>query len=426
MSIDLNTNLNVANNVSSDSTNGIQKKTALPINLTSGSITLDDNPETVNFILNSANDLFKNNKLTNPTYKLADLGNINIPIDKEAAKCLGIGKGKLSLPQFIDACINKLVGSGVIQGKTGTKKTESITSIVTSNNKIDLSKLSAESLALLCLLTTQNSKSKLIETLKNALQSKINERQNTNNELIAAKNKSAAEITESIKAQKKSKIRGIFKAIFSAITAVIGTIVSAVITVATAGGATPLVVAAYAGLGLAIAGAICSCVGSGLTIASLCTDDSKLQERLGKANLAFGISSAILGLGSALCSGVSTIGSFFTKAPAIAKNISQSVIKAVRTGGELIKATTTAAEGSLQIADGVENTKLAKNLIKIAETKIKIEELDAEIKVLANSIKSIQNFLEMFIKNMLEAEEKSASTINDASNTMLTIANKIA
>ena len=429
MSVDFNTNLNVANNASSDSASGVQTKTTSPINLSAGTITVDENPETLNSIINSGSELFTNNKLTKPSYELADLGNITIPIDSEAAESLGTKNGELSVSEFINVCTNKLVESGVVQKSTATqetKNTPSTTSNTSTENEIDLTKLSAESLALLCLLMTQSSKSKLIDTLKNALNSKFNERKNTNDELIANKEQSAKEITESIKAQKKSKVRGIFKAIFSAIGALIGVAIAVATTVMTAGGSSFFMAAACVGLGCAIAGGICSCVSSGLTIASLCTDDPNAQKALGKANMIIGITGAIVGLGSVICSCGSSIVGFLTKAPKIAAEVSTKVIKLIKTGGALLQAATTAEEGSLQIADGVENIKLAKALAQAADAKIRIEELDAEIKILSEAIENIQSFLEMFIKNMLEAEEKAASTINDSANNMLGIANKIA
>ncbi len=409
--------------------------TKKPVNLISNSVIIDNNAD-IDENINSAQynkKLFNENTLSKPLYKLSDaLDKLNDTINGNSNIAHFFNKSgtQLTYPEFVTKCFEKLVQNNFIKisksNETNSTSETTKTPENTSEKKtVDMLKMSSEVLSFFCLLITQDSKSKLIDTLKQTLNTKIKDREAVSNEFLKETEKQIAEQIKAAKAQSRSKILGIFKAIGSAIGAIVGVVVSAALTVFTAGGSTPLMVAACAGCGLAFAGAICTCVSSGLSIASVYTDDSELKAKLNKINMGFGIAGAVLGIAGALCSGGASIAKIFSSAPQIAANISKSVVKAVKTIGTLTQAATTAVQGGLQITEGAFNVNLAKINERLAESKIQLEKLDSEIEKLSSFIDMLSSTLQTFIQNMLECEEKAAAMLNESSNTQLSLAANI-
>ena len=377
--------------------------------------------------------LFNENTLLRPTYRLCDaLDKLNDIINRNSniTRFFNKSGAHLTYPEFVTKCFEKLIKHNFIKtsksNKTNFKsKTTRSQANILGQKTINMLKLSPEVLSLFCLLITQDSKSKLTDTIKQILSAKIKDRDAVSKKFLQETEKQVAEQIKSAKAQSRSKILGIFKAIGSAVAAIIGVAVTSTLTVLTAGGSTPLMIAACASCGLAFAGAICTCASSGFSIATAYTDSPKLKATLNKINMGLGIAGAVLGIAGAICSGGASIAKIFSSAPEIAMNISKSIVRTIKTIGKITQAATTAVQGGLQTTEGAFNINLAKISKRLAASKIELEQLDSEIAQLKSFIDMLSSTLQTFIQNMLECEEKAAAMLNEVFNTHLSFAANI-
>lgn len=274
---------------------------------------------------------------------------------------------------------------------------------------IDLSKLDGDSLAFLCVMLCQKSKSEMVQTLKNVLSAKIKDKEATNAAYLDKLNETAQKNLDAIEAQKAAKKRSLFKAIFSLFATIVTTIVGVALTVSTFGAAAPALCVAAATL--TVVGGLASATSDVLTIAMVCEKDPEKQQKLNTACMALGICGAVLSIGACIFSAV--------KAP-------QEAAKLIKNLSRIAEGVSSAVSGGFDIWNGAANLELAKTQKELADMKIALEQVDFDIKQLTEFIDHINEFVEAFIKNMLEGEEAAASTLQADAAANETLAAEVA
>ncbi len=355
-------------------------------------------------------------KLKKPDVELSQLTELNIEIPKELAEKLGLagtnntnGKTTVNIGEFTQAALKETLKE--------------------NDNTFGLGNLNSETIDLLCLLLCQDSKSKIIETLKETLKSKVAERANLSNEYQEKTVDMLNEQVEALKAAKAAKRMSIFSAIANAILSVFITAASVAFTVATCGaGAAAIAVAAIA-VTASIASTAASVASAGCTIASLATDDPEKKEKLDKATLGLGIASAVFGL---IGSGVEIAGSIAFSAAKIGANAAMTAAKAAGTtiskasAKAIGKAAAEAAEGIIKKAGKevaeemlekiVKNT--AKGAIREASEEISKEAMEsiAEATTKAVTRKLLRGDLVKHLDNISTIITIGSSLIQGATN----------
>lgn len=345
-----------------------------------------------------------------PTLLLEEVLETVVKINAEAAQLLGVSEGiKMNISEFCKAILDKL------ESKSSTSSDANST-----KGGLDISKMDAETLSLYCLLLTQSSKEKMIQTFKDILNTKINERNDKNDAYIkevnevTQKNLDAVEAAK--KAEKKAKKWGIFKAIISAIVAVITTVIAVTITAVSMGSMGPVAMT-FAGIGIAAAIASCSLTvaSSGCTIAALCTEDPETKSNLNKWAMGFGMAGMACGIASAICSGGA---SFFSSGVSTIGKIINGISSVVSGFSQI-------ASGAGDIALGVENIKLAKMQKELADMKIDLAKLDETIALLNKLIEILSNTSEDLIKDLLEGEQQAAKELINISDAQSNLSNEM-
>ena len=316
-----------------------------------------------------------------------------IQLDKESAEMLGTSDNT-NIREFLGALDKALNQPG-----------------------IDLSKLTSDSLDLLCLVLCQESKSKLITTLKHSLNAKVQDRERLQNEYQEELSKIAEQQAKAKKEFKKNKIRNIFKAVFSVIGAVLAVAASVVATVLTVGAATPAIVASGIALGSSVVGAGATIATTTIDIVASHTSDEDKKKKLSKASMVLGISGAILGLASAISSGAA---SALNTAKAV-KEIALAVQKVTNVADSL----TAAAGGAVTIAEGASNIKLAKMQKNLDNLKIEAEKTNESIELLSSMIEDATEVIQDFIDNLLQCEAAASKEISRQQDVQLRLAEKV-
>ena len=300
----------------------------------------EENPSFAQALKNNKNNLKK------PDVELNQLMELDIEIPKEVAEKLGLSdinnsneKTTVNIGNFIQAALKETLKD--------------------NENTFGLGNLNSETIDLLCLLLCQNTKSQIINTLKEKLKTKIAERRNLSDEYQTKTSEIAKNEIETIKAAEKAKKMSIVSAVLSAVLAVVVTAISIAVTIATCGaGAVAIAMAAIA-VTAAVASAAASIAGAGCTIAALETNDQDKKETLNNASLGLGIASAVLGL---VGGGAEIAGSLVSTA---AKAGSSAASAVARTAGSIVaqEVTETAGKVAAEAAESV-----VKNAVKnIAE-----------------------------------------------------------
>ena len=328
-------------------------------------------------------------------------GDVTVDVDEDVCTLLGIDdteapgeKVTISYGDFVSKCFDKM-------------------SSAFKEGEIDLDKLEGSDIEMLCLLLCQSSKDKLVNILKNALAAGIDERNTLNSKLIAETAKLAEEQIKAAAAAKKAKTRNIFKSIFGAVAAVVAVVAAAAAVVATAGVCGAPLVAACVGLGLSIFSATCAVTTAGLSIGAMYTSNEKLKARLDKANMVIGITGAVAGL---IAVGFSGYG--LCKAGKVLSDAVKAV-QAVAQGGDIL---VQLAEGSLGVADGLENIKLADKQRDIENININLEKINQTIEALTQRIDMLKDFIQIFIQNILESESSLVKAQGDHATNVLNLA----
>ncbi|HCI56636.1 MAG TPA: hypothetical protein DEW74_00760 [Opitutae bacterium] len=336
-----------------------------------------------------AQGIFENPTLKAPTTSLVDISSTPLKLSEEVAQQVGISSNT-TFYEFTKACLSK------IQALNNTSSTP-------SSNLLE-----GEDFEYLCTLLTLQSKSKLIEVLKETLTEKIKSRNNLQQKFIQdqaeATSKQVQAEKERLEAERKAKALGIFGAIFSAIVSIF----AAIVTVVTFGAATPLAVAVTT---MAISSAVLCTTASALTIAALCTKDPKLAAKLSVAASIIGCVGAVVGVVSSVCS--------FKLNP---QDIAQfsNLLKMISTG---LQCTNAVVSGTFSIMQGVDQMKLAELEKKIGEYQVNMLKMDKEIESLSKFIDMIAKSVEEFIKDMLLIEEQGQQIMEEVQDTQNTLAN---
>ena len=329
--------------------------------------------------------------LREPEVPARQLAEQPMTLTSEVAKMLNLST-QTTLGEFITVCTNKLndtIGKMALNDK--------IREAGGNPEKFD-----SEILDCMVLLITADSKSKLIETLKKTLQSKLNERNAANQKLIEKNvevgEKNAQAIKEKEAAEAKAKLWGIFGAIFSAVAAVF----ACAVTVATCGVGTG---AAIAVTTLAIAGCGCTCVGSACTIAGLAMGGED-GEKMQKVGMGFGIAGAVFSLAGGL-------GSF----KVIAGN-ANTLLKIMSSIASLVSGVTSSTG---QITQGVAQKHLAETEKELSDMKISLEKLNNQIDILSTLIDRIANSIQDFMKDLFQDEQEVSQMVQKMMQTALGI-----
>ena len=311
-----------------------------------------------------------------------------LPLTPEVAKALNLST-QTTLGEFITACTNKMTDT---IGKTALDAT-------TRKAGGTSGKFDSEMMECLVMLLTMDSKSKLIQTLRNTLEAKIKDRKAANQKLIDKNTEVAEKNAESVKkkeeAEAKRKAWGILGAIFSAIVAIF----SAVITVVTCGAATPLAAGITT---LAICGCAMTVAGSACTIAGLATGNEKLQQ-IGMW----------LGLAGGVFSLASGIGSIFAVA-----NQASNLLKIMAAVAGAVSGVTSSTG---QIVNGFAQKELAEIEKELANAKISLDKLQQQIDLLSDMIDKVANSIQNFMKDLFQNEEKVAQMVQQMMKTALDI-----
>ena len=394
MSVDNTTNLNISNagdifkNQDVNNTSSPTKIKLSPVNNNAGITEMSTIEEDSTTTFSDA----PKPELRQPEISLEQIGEKTITVTPEMAETLDIESKTMTISEFIAACTEK------IKGNIG--KSELGKALV--NGDGTSTKFDSETMECLILLLTMDSKSNLIQTLRNTLQAKIKDRAAKNQEYIdktaEQDQKNAEQIQKAKEAKKRKKKWGIFGAIMSAIIA----IVSAVVTVATLGIAAPAAI-------VAVAACVVTCVGSALSIAGIATDNKDLQ----KAGMWVGIAGAVLSLGAGITG-------FFSKIPEMASKLAKlaTVMKCVATAFNTMSGV---SQSIFKIIDGINQMDLAEQQKKLEDLKISMTKLDQEIKLLSDMIDKIANFIQDFMKDLFHDEEEVASMIQQMMNAALGI-----
>lgn len=336
-----------------------------------------------------AQGIFENPTLKAPTTSLVDISSTPLKLPEEVAQQVGISSNT-TFYEFTKACLSK------IQALNNTSSTP-------SSNLLE-----GEDFEYLCTLLTLQSKSKLIDVLKETLTEKIKSRNDLQTKFIQdqteATSKQVKAEKERLEAERKAKSRGIFGAIFGAIASIF----AAVVTVCTFGAATPLAIAVTT---MAISSAVLCTTASALTIAALCTKDPQIAAKLSLAASIIGGVGAVVGVVSAVCS-------FKLSPEDIAKFT--NLLKTISTG---LQSTSAIVSGTFSILQGADQIELAKLEKKIGEYQINIVKMDKEIQTLSKFIDMIVKSVEEFIKDMLLIEEQGQQVMEEVQDTQNTLAN---
>lgn len=338
-----------------------------------------------------------------PTLPFEKITEKVVKLDAAAAQLLGVSDGtEMNMIEFIKTITSKLSSNASTQGG------------------LDTSKMDAETLALFCMLLTQSSKEKMIQSFKDLLNTKIQERNEKQASYIKETNEVSQKNLDAAKkaqeAEKKAKKWGIFKAVFNAIVSVITTVVAVAITAASFGSLGP---AAMTFAAIAIAAAISSSAfsiaSSGCTIAALCTEDPETQSKLNKWAMGLGISAMALGIVSAVGSG----------GVALLSNGGSMIGKILGGLSSMFTGFSQMLSGSGDIFLGAENIKLAELKKELADMKIDLYKLDETIAMLNKLIETLTNTSEDLIKNLLEGEQQAAKEVINISQSNSEIADEI-
>ena len=391
MSVDNTTNLNISNagdifkNQDVNNTSSPTKIKLSPVNNNAGITEMSTIEEDSTTTFSDA----PKPELRQPEISLEQIGEKTITVTPEMAETLNIESKTMTISEFIAACTEK------IKGNIG--KSELGEALV--NGDGTSTKFDNETMECLILLLTMDSKSNLIQTLRNTLQAKIKDRAAKNQEYIdktaEQDQKNAEQIQKAKEAEERRKKWGIFGAIMSAVLA----IVSAVVTVATLGIAAPAAI-------VAVAACAVTCVGSSLSIAGIVTDNKDLQT----AGMWVGVAGAVLSLGAGI-TGV------FSKVAEMASKLA-TVMKFVATALNTVSGV---SQSIFKIIDGINQMDLAEQQKKLEDLKIDMTKLDQEIKLLSDMIDKIANFIQEFMKDLFHDEEEVASMIQQMMNAALGI-----
>ena len=333
--------------------------------------------------------------LRQPEIPLGQLIDQTVTLAPEVAKMLNLST-QPTLGEFITSCTGKLtddIGKIALDDKVREAGG-------------DPGKFDSEMMDCMIALLTMDSKSKLIQTLRETLQAKINDRKATNQKMINKNveiaNKNAEAIKQQEEAQAKAKLWGILGAVFSAIVAV----VSAALTVATFGVGTG---AAIAVTTLAIAGCGCTCVGSACTIAGLAMGGED-GEKMQKVGMGFGIAGAVFSLASG-------IGSIW-----VAAEHAANVLKVINIVTSLVSGVTSSVG---QIINGIAQEDLAETEKELATMKIDLAKLDNQIELLSGMIDKIAKGIQDFMKDLFQDEEEVSQMIRQMMQTSLDIGQNV-
>ena len=326
--------------------------------------------------------------LREPEIPAGQLIDQTLTLAPEVAKALNLNT-QTTLGEFIIACTNKMTDTIGKIASDGKLKEAGVTQ----------GKFDSEMMECLVMLLTMDSKSKLIQTLQNTLQAKINDRKAANQDLIDKNTEVAEKNVEQVKkkeeAEAKRKAWGILGAIFSAIVAIF----SAVITVLTCGAATPLAAGITT---LAICGCAMTVAGSVCTIAGLATGNEKLQQ-IGMW----------LGLAGGAFSLVSGIGSIWG-----AVNHVNNLLRIMATVAGAVSGVTSSTG---QIVNGFAQKELAEIEKELNNIKISLDKLQQQINLLSDMIDKVANSIRNFMKDLFKDEEEVSQMVQQMMKTALDI-----
>ena len=311
-----------------------------------------------------------------------------LTLSPEVAKMLNLST-QTTYWEFIIACTNKMTDAIGKIASDGKLKEAGVTQ----------GKFDSEMMECLVMLLTMDSKSKLIQTLQNTLQAKINDRKAANQKLIDKNTEVAEKNVEQVKkkeeAEAKRKAWGILGAIFSAIVAVF----SAVITVLTCGAATPLAAGITT---LAICGCAMTVAGSACTIAGLATGNEKLQQ--------IGMWLGLAGGAFSLTSGIGSIWG--------AANHVNNLLRIMATLAGAVSGVTSSTG---QIVNGFAQKELAEIENELSNIKISRDKLQQQIDLLSDMIDKVANSIQNFMKDLFKDEEEVAQMVQQMMKTALDI-----
>lgn len=402
----------------------------------------------------------KNNKntLKKPDVETQKLMGENLNLSADIAKKLGVNQNA-TIGEVFDAAFSKISQQANKQNAhkadtaltlNTTFGTDTTSETSSKNNFFGLQNLTSEVIDLMCILLCQESKSQLVETLKEVLKQKVSARQELSSEHLQ---KTQDSLTEQVEAQKKAaeaKKASIFKSIFSAIASVVGCIIGVATTVATLGAGSALGIAM---IGLSVASLGCTLVSSSCSIAATCIEDQDTKNTLNKVALGCGIGAAVVGLaasvgnlaggalkgaleatkivGKNLIKGLSK--SILKIAKTAAKSVAKETIKnssklskGIQISGNIASALATIAEGAAEIYSGAINIQAAKIQKELANLKIDIAKLDQEIATLAAFIETITQDIQKFIENILNCERNAVEALHARTDTEQKISQQIA
>jgi cell division protein ZapA (FtsZ GTPase activity inhibitor) len=330
--------------------------------------------------------------LRQPEIPLGQLIDQTVTLAPEVAKMLNLST-QPTLGEFITSCTGKL--------------TDDIGKIALDDKVREAGgnpgKFDSEMMDCMIALLTMDSKSKLIQTLRETLQAKINDRKATNQKMIDKNveiaNKNAEAIKQQEEVQAKAKLWGILGAVFSAIVAV----VSAALTVATFGAATPLAAAVAT---LAICGCAMTVGGSVCTIVGLAADNETLQ----KIGMGLGIAGSVFSLASG-------IGSIW-----VAAEHAANVLKVINIVTSAVSGVTSSVG---QIVNGIAQEDLAETEKELATMKIDLAKLDNQIELLSGMIDKIAKGIQDFMKDLFQDEEEVSQMIRQMMQTSLDIGQNV-
>lgn len=365
----------------------------------------EEHPDLAKALKNNKNTL---KKLDAETQKL--MGK-NLNLSADIANKLGVNQNA-TIGEVFNAAFSKISQQANAQ-TTGKADTTSETS--GKNNFFGLQNLTSEVIDLMCILLCQESKSQLVETLKEVLKQKTTARQELSSEHLQ---KTQNALIEQVEAQKKAaeaKKASLFKSIFSMITAVITAAVAVGIAVASAG-------TGAAAAALLISGAVASCVSaavsiaaSSCSIAAVYTTDTDAKDKLNKAALGLGIYAAIIGFAAGISNTAGAVKSGVT-----------ALTKAIEIVGDIASGLATIAEGATEIYSGAINIQAAKIQKELANLKIDITKLDQEIATLAAFIETITQDIQKFIEDILNCEQEAIEALHARTDTEQKISQQIA
>ena len=322
--------------------------------------------------------------LRQPEIPVGGLIDQTLTLTPEVTKALNLST-QTTLGEFIIACTNKLTDSIGKIASDGKLKEAGVTQ----------GKFDSEMMECLVMLLTMDSKSKLIRTLQNTLQTKIKDRAAANQKLIdknvEVANKNADAIKQKAEAEARRKKWGILGAIFSAIAAVF----TAVITVVTCGAATPVGVAAICGCAM-------TCLGSVCTIAGLATGNETAQ----KIGMWLGLAGGVYSLASG-------IGSIWA-----AVNHASNLLKIMAAVSGAVSGITSSTG---QIVNGFAQKELAEVEKELANVKISLDKLQQQIDLLSDMIDKVANSIQNFMKDLFQDEEEVAQMVQQMMKTALDI-----